>query len=144
MAKNDRLGDLGDIFEILVTSYSQKGGNLPGEGGLCWEPAADAYETDDRFVVQVDLAGLDPASIEVQTDDRLLLVRGVRPESSAPGKKHFHKMEINVGPFACRVPISVTVEPASARAEYRNGFLFVTFIKGAGGQGGRRQIDISR
>ena len=144
MVKKDKLGDLGDIFEILVTSYSQKGGNLPGEGGLCWEPAADAYETDETFVVQFDLAGMDPAGIEVLTDDLVLLVRGVRPETSAPGKKHFHKMEIDVGPFVCRVPISVKVAPASARASYRNGFLFVTFNKGVGGDGEHRQISINR
>lgn len=142
MTKKGRLGDLEEIFEILVTSYAQKGGVIPAEGDLCWKPATDAYETPETFVVQFDLAGLDPAQIEVLADEHSLLVRGIRPETSGEGKKHFHKMEISVGPFSRRVPIAVEVDPSSAAAVYRNGFLFVTFRKGRAGGSDRRQIEI--
>ena len=47
MKKPEHGGDLEEIFEILVTSYSQKGGALPGEGDLCWRPATDVYETEE-------------------------------------------------------------------------------------------------
>jgi len=144
MVKKGRMGDLEELFEILVTSYAQKGGVIPPEGDLCWKPATDAYETPETFVVQFDLAGLDPTQIEVLTDEHSLLVRGIRRESSGAGKKHFHKMEISVGPFARRVPIAVDVDPASATAVYRNGFLFVTFRKGTGKGSNQRQIEINR
>lgn len=142
MTKKGRMGDLTEIFEILVTSYTQKGGVIPPEGDLCWKPATDAFETGDAFVVQFDLAGLDPTQIEVLTDDHSLLVRGIRREPAQEGKKHFHKMEISVGPFARRVPIAVDIDPTSATAIYRNGFLFVTFRKGPGTGTTRRQIEI--
>jgi HSP20 family protein len=144
MSKRDRTGELEEIFEILVTSYAQKGGVIPGESDLSWKPATDAYETEDSFIVQMDLAGMDPAQIEVLADEETLLVRGIRRDSSGPGKKHFHKMEINVGPFARRVPLSVEVDPDSAQARYRSGFLYVTFRKGRGGGDHRRQIKITR
>jgi len=144
MSKRDRTGELEEIFEILVTSYAQKGGVIPGESDLSWKPATDAYETDESFIIQMDLAGMDPTQIEVLADANTLLVRGIRQDTSGPGKKHFHKMEINVGPFARRVPISVDVDPASATARYRSGFLFVTFTKGNGDQGRQRQIAITR
>ncbi|MCK9996062.1 MAG: Hsp20/alpha crystallin family protein [Candidatus Krumholzibacteria bacterium] len=144
MSKRERTGDLEEIFEILVTSYAQKGGVIPGESDMCWRPATDAYETDEHFIVQVDLAGMDPAQIEVLADKESLVVRGIRRESSVPGKKHFHKMEINVGPFVRKVAITVDVDPASATARYRSGFLHVTFDKGAGNEGDRRQVTIGR
>lgn len=144
MSKRDRTGDLEEIFEILVTSYAQKGGVIPGESDMCWRPATDAYETDEHFIVQVDLAGMDPAQIEVLADEKSLVVRGIRKESSVPGKKHFHKMEINVGPFIRKIPIAVKVDPGSAKAEYRSGFLYVTFVKGPGSSTDRRQITIIR
>lgn len=144
MSKPDKMGDLESIFEILVTSYAHKGGALPGEGSLCWRPATDAYETEDSFVVQMDLAGLAPSRIEVLADEKSLLVRGTREESASEGKKHFHKMEIRVGPFARRIPLTVAVDPGSAQARYRNGFLYVTFKKGAGGDSRRNQIVIQR
>ncbi len=144
MSKRERAGDLEEIFEILVTSYAQKGGVIPGESDMCWRPATDAYETDEHFIVQVDLAGMDPAQIEVLADKESLVVRGIRQESSVPGKKHFHKMEINVGPFVRRVAITVDVDSANATAKYRSGFLYVTFRKGPGSEGDRRQITIDR
>ena len=144
MSRRNRTGDLEEIFEILVTSYAQKGGVIPGESDLCWRPATDAYETDELFIVQVDLAGMDPAQIEVLADKNSLVVRGIRLESSEPGKKHFHKMEINVGPFVRRVDITVDVDASSASAQYRSGFLYVTFRKGSGNKGERRHISIDR
>lgn len=144
MSKRDRTGELEEIFEILVTSYAQKGGVIPGESDLSWKPATDAYETEDSFIVQMDLAGMDPDQIEVLADEKTLLVRGIRRDTSGPGKKHFHKMEINVGPFARRVPLAVEVDSSSATARYRGGFLYVTFRKGSGGSETRRQITITR
>lgn len=142
MSRRDRMGDAEKIFEILVKSYTRQGGLGPGEGELCWRPPTDAYETDEQFVVQMDLAGLDPAGIEVLADAGSLVVRGVRSDISVPGKKHFHEMEISVGPFARRVSLPVQVDPSSARAVYRNGFLYVTFEKGTGGDERGRQIAI--
>lgn len=144
MSRRDRMGDAEEIFEILVTSYAQRGGSLPADAELCWRPATDAYETEDSFVVQMDLAGLDPGRIEVLADARSLLVRGIRQDTSVPGKKHFHEMEISVGPFSRRVPLNVPVDPGGARAVYRNGFLYVTFPKGGERRAGGRQIAIDR
>ena len=127
-----------------MTSYAQKGGVMPGESDLCWRPATDAYETEDTFVVQMDLAGMDPARIEVLADESSLVVRGIRQDSSGPGKKHFHKMEINVGPFSRRVAISVAVDASRATATYRGGFLYVTLPKGEPGSHSRRHIAIDR
>ncbi len=144
MTRSGRKGDLEEIFEILVTSYSHKGGVLPAESDLCWHPATDVYETSDSFVVQMDLAGLEPARIEVLCDGHDLVVRGIRAESADPGRKHFHTMEINVGPFLRRVPLLEGVDPASATARYRGGFLYVTFCKGAPREQRRRQIAVDR
>jgi HSP20 family protein len=144
MTDRDRMGDLEEIFEILVTSYGRRGGAVPTEGDLCWRPATDAYETDDGFVVQMELAGMDPTRIEVLTDGRSLLVRGIRNDVTESGKKHFHNMEINVGPFVRRIPLTMAVDPESAVARYQGGFLYVTFRKGAPRQEGRRRIDVDR
>lgn len=144
MKKPDGMGDLGEIFEILVTSYGRRGVTVPSEADLAWRPATDAYETEDSFVVQMDLAGMDPAQIEVLTDGENLIVRGVRQDTASHGKKHFYKMEINVGPFVRHVPILVEIDQMSAVARYRNGFLYVTFDKGTGGGQGRHQITVDR
>ncbi len=144
MTPAGRKGDLDEIFEILVTSYVEKGGTRTAEGDLCWRPATDVYETEDLLVVQVELAGLQPAAIEVLCDGQTLVVRGQREESAEPGRKHFHTMEIDVGPFVRRVPLPAEIDPATAAARYRGGFLFVTFRKGTPRPGRSRQITVDR
>jgi HSP20 family protein len=144
MKNPDRRGDLEEIFEILVTSYGQKGGAIPMEGDLCWRPATDVYETEGEFVVQMDLAGMDAEQIEVVCDAESLTVRGIRPDRMGPGKRHFHKMEINVGPFVRRIPITTPVDPATAEARYQSGFLKVTFKKGGRRVTLRRQISVDQ
>ena len=140
----DRRGDLEEIFEILVTSYGQKGGTIPLEGDLCWRPATDVFETETEFVVQMDLAGMSADQIEVVCDTEALIVRGIRPDRVGPGKRHFHKMEINVGPFVRRIPFTAPVDPASAEARYQSGFLTVTFRKGGRRSPQRRQIVVDQ
>jgi len=142
MSKPDKLGDLEEIFEILVTSYTQRGGTAPRETEMCWRPPTDAYETADTFVVQIELAGLDPAQIQILADQESLTVRGVRQDISPPGKKHFHEMEISVGPYARRVPLIPGVDPNSAVAHYRNGFLYITFKKGSADHQVSRRIAV--
>lgn len=144
MSGSGRPGELEEIFEILVTSYAQKGGAIPGDRDLCWHPATDAYETEDTFVVQMDLAGMDPTQIELLADAESFLVRGIRKEISGAGKKHYHEMEISVGPFSRRVPFTVPVDPFSGQAKYRNGFLIVTFKRGVNKDTHHRQIVIDR
>ncbi len=144
MRGSGRPGELEEIFEILVTSYSQKGGYLPGDRELCWRPATDVFETDDSVVVQMDLAGMDPNQIEVLADAGSVLVRGIRKEFSGGGKKHYHEMEISVGPFSRRVNFTVPVDPISGHAQYRNGFLLVEFKRGISKETCNRQIVIDR
>jgi HSP20 family molecular chaperone IbpA len=133
-----------DIFEILVTTFKTGRKTVVGEGDLTWRPATDVYETEDAFVVQMDLSGMEPAGIEVLTDGEVLVVRGTRRDIAPPGKKHYFTMEINVGPFTRRVPIPIDVDPLRAIARYCNGFLFVSLPTG-GQDGGsaHRRIDVA-
>ncbi len=132
-----------DIFEVLVTSYSRATRPLVLDKDLTWRPATDAYATESEYVVQVDLAGMDPAGIEVLTDGETLTLRGTRSDIAPSGKKHYFKMEINVGPFARRLTIPVPVVAESATARYRNGFLYVTFSLGDRRDCDRRRIDVN-
>ncbi len=134
-----------DIFEILVTTFRSGGQSVSAEDDLTWRPPTDVYETEDAFVVQMDLSGMDPSRIEVLTDGDVLVVRGSRRDIAPPGKKHYFTMEISVGPFARRIPIPVQVRAKSAEARYRNGFLFVSLEKGVDGpNGSRSRIDVGQ
>ena len=159
MSKRDRTGDLEEIFEILVTSYAQKGGVIPGESDLCWRPATDAYETEDAFVVQMDLAGMDPAQIEVLADEKSLARAGNPTGIVGPGQEAFpqdgdqrrsvrppgphrgggrsrHARRRATGADFCTSPSA----RAPARPAHRRQ-IAIDSLSGAGGQRGRRTLD---
>ncbi len=50
---------------------------VPMESGA-WQPAADIYEAEDEVYVFFDLAGVDPARLEVVAEDHRLRVAGRR------------------------------------------------------------------
>ena len=44
-----------------------------------WQPAMNIYETQDCYVVCLELAGMDRDKIDVRTGERVLYIRGDRP-----------------------------------------------------------------
>jgi HSP20 family protein len=137
-----RRGVSGDLFEILVTTHARRGHPTSLDEDLSWRPATDAYETEEAFVVQMDLSGMNPADIEVTTDGVSLTVRGTRHDIGLPGRKHYSKMEISVGPFARRIGLPVPVVAEEATARYVDGFLFVSLRKGESRDTAKRRIDV--
>jgi HSP20 family protein len=96
---------------------------------LGWEPPMDVFETDTEFVVVMDIAGMDRKDISVFTDGRILRISGVRKELFAGGRKQFHSLEIQVGPFQRLIAIPVEVQSESVSTHYSNGLLEVRLTK---------------
>ncbi len=133
-----------DVFEVLVTAYKSGEKILVGDDDLSWSPATDVYESEDAFVVQMDLSGMDPGAIEVLSDGDVLVVRGTRRTSLPPAKSTTSPWRSAWGPFMRRVPIPVPVDLGRAIARYRNGFLFVSLPTGkVRNNAGRRRIDVN-
>ena len=93
-------------------------------------------------MIQADLAGLKREAIEVFADDQRLLIRGTRPDPGRGGRTHFHKLEIPDGPFERWISLPENVDPAGARARYKDGFLLVTIPFGESDAKDRRSITI--
>jgi HSP20 family protein len=96
---------------------------------LGWEPAMDVFETDTEFVVVMDISGMDRRDISVFTDGSILRISGVRKELFPGGKRQFHSLEIQVGPFQRLIAIPVDVHPDSVSTHYSNGLLEVRLTK---------------
>lgn len=102
-------------------------GRMAGQG--CWIPNADVYETPDRLIVKMELAGISREDLEVTLVDRQLVVRGNRPDPCRHGKCSFRQMEIDYGRFERRIVIPRSVDGQRVMATYRNGFLHVELPK---------------
>ncbi len=92
-----------------------------------FRPPADCYRTDDppELTVVVELAGVDPESIQIVASGRTLLVTGERTLKRVDGRS-YQQIEIEYGPFKRKVVLPEDVDSDAARAEYRRGLLTVT------------------
>lgn len=92
-----------------------------------WRPPTDVLETEDGYVVVVDIAGMRGAEFAVTFERQMLSIRGVRTDSHA--RKTYHQMEIDYGEFATEMEIPVQVDESQVDATYGDGFLRVYLPK---------------
>lgn len=107
-----------------------------------WYPQADVFETDDEFVVIMDIAHIDPKDISIVYKDNSLMVNGVRREVSTFNKRHYHKMEIDYGPFERKIPVPVIIDERNIVTRYKDGFLQIRLKKIEDRRRKERKIDI--
>lgn len=118
---------LADELEVYFNEYV-RGSPVGFVSTSTWRPPADIYETDDTFVVTMDIAGVEPDGFSVTFDAGILTISGERHET-ASGRREYHAMEVKVGPFERRFRFPKRVDPASLRATYELGFLEVRLAK---------------
>ena len=92
-----------------------------------FRPAVDCFFTDDppQLVVVVELAGVDPDSIELSVEERALTISGSRPRPRVPGQV-YQQAEIEYGRFERRIPLEQDIDTAAASAAYEAGMLRIT------------------
>jgi HSP20 family protein len=127
---------------ILLKSNYESTNGLPGERAKneskpidwqihtrshVWTPPTDLFETDDKFVVRVEIAGLRDQDFAVTLDHNYLVIAGSR--SDIPERRAYHQMEIRFGEFSTVVALPGQVDSEKTIAEYSDGFLVVMLPK---------------
>ncbi len=82
----------------------------------------DLYRDGDVFVTKIDLPGVDPASIDVDVDDRTLTVRAERKAETTVEQKWLVR-ERPAGTFARQLTLGHGVALDRIEAEYNDGVL---------------------
>ncbi len=106
----------GDPFE--------RGIGRRGRGGFV--PAVDVYYAGEppKAIVRADLAGIDPAEVELEIRGRELVLAGLRRPEAADGRV-YQQVEIEHGPFRRVIGLGADVDADGARARYEHGVLIV-------------------
>jgi HSP20 family protein len=81
------------------------------------------FETEETYQVKVELGGMEREGISVTVEDRILLIRGRRCDSSPPNKIRYRQAEIKYGAFEVRLALPDDVDFDGISAVYGNGFL---------------------
>jgi len=111
--------------------------SLLGRAASGWVPAADLHESDDRFVVAIELPGLSREDVRIECTDYDLTVSGERLGADCP--QRYHQLERGQGPFFRSFRFALPVAGDRITADLQDGILLVTIPK----IHQKRQIDIS-
>jgi HSP20 family protein len=84
----------------------------------------DLYRDQDRYVLNADLPGVDPGSVDIDVDGQLLTIRAQRTAASAEGAKWLAQ-ERPAGSYLRQFSIGEGVDAAGISASYDNGVLSV-------------------
>jgi|SRR5436190_8295493 HSP20 family protein len=121
--------DLFANFERMRREMDQLFGDVFGRAGVPrrrtgFLPAVDvAYTVDPpRAIVTAELAGIDPAEIEIEIEGRRLLLSGSRGPAEARSDV-YQQVEIPRGQFRRVIELGADVRGDEAKATYEDGML---------------------
>jgi HSP20 family protein len=92
-----------------------------------FRPPTDVFETEQDLIVRVEIAGMQDRDIDIELDNRVLSIHGVRPDIAA--RRAYHQMEIRFGEFTVELELPVPILADQVQAVYENGFLMITMPK---------------
>jgi HSP20 family protein len=92
-----------------------------------FRPPVDCFRTDDpaELTVVVELAGIDPAAVQLVAAEQELVVSGERRRPRPGQRLSYYQMEIEYGPFQRRVSLPDDADTSQARASYKDGLLTI-------------------
>jgi HSP20 family protein len=119
-AEMDRLrSQLDDV----ITSFRR----WPSLIGDAFTPLADLEETDDAYLVEIELPGIRPGDVDIELAGRRLTVAGERKEKERVGI--LRRRERIVGRFRYEVTLPGAIVEDDVRADMDHGVLTVRIPK---------------
>ena len=94
-----------------------------------WTPAVDVVETEDAIVLKAELAGMDPADINIEVQDNVLTVSGERRFQEEVKEDKYYRIERRYGSFSRSLALPPTADETKVEAKYDNGLLQITVPK---------------
>jgi HSP20 family protein len=108
-----------------------------------WSPPADVRETEDGYLVEVELPGLTAEAVDVSVENGVLSISGEkrtdREEGSREGGRYL--IERRYGRFQRHFTLPNSVDGAKVAARFENGVLVVDLPKAAGAK--PRKVKVS-
>jgi HSP20 family protein len=133
-----------DPFRELEELYAQLGQLVtapvaPAGSGQVWTPLADIEETDDAWIVEAELPGVNRADINVDVQDSELVVSGEIKEKERKGI--LRRRTRPVGFFEYRMTLPGPTDPEKVQASLADGVLTIRIPKSERARS--RRIDVA-
>lgn len=122
----DRLFD--DVFNRGSTGFATNG------------PAADLYETEENFTLEMNLPGYRLDDIDVNIEQGVLQITGSREGDEREERGTYHLRERNWGRFTRSFSVPHTIDAGKVDAQFCGGVLTIVMPKAAEARARRIEV----
>lgn len=120
--------DIRQMFDRFLQRDESDSSNVASSQ---WAPRVDIKEEDQRFVIFVDVPGVDPATIEVSMDKSVLSIKGERTIDKTEQNSRFTRVERAYGNFHRRFTLPESADADNIVATGKHGVLEIVIPKKA-------------
>ena len=119
------------IHEMDELFHNRLASVLGGESlqSVAWSPVVDIEETEQNYVIRVELPGLDKNKVKVVVENGVLTLSGERDLERKVEGKTFHRVERSHGTFSRSFTLPEDVDPESVVANFKDGLLGIHVAK---------------
>ncbi|MFP4227578.1 MAG: Hsp20/alpha crystallin family protein [Salinivenus sp.] len=136
---NRTIRDLQREVDTLFDRFFNRGDGSDGERTTVWSPRTDLLETDDAFLLRLDVPGMTKEDITINLQNSTLTISGERTSERSENEEYV-RVERAFGNFHRTFTLPDAVDNENIEAAYDNGVLTIHVPKTE--KSTRRQIEI--
>ncbi len=148
MANIRKWDPFGEIFSLrdeidrLFEDYFGKTSDRRDES--FWYPAMDISETEEGYLVEMDVPGIPKENIKISVKDNQLTITGERKSEKKEEDKDrtYHRIERYYGKFQRTIALPNEIDIEKIKADYKDGVLKITLPRSEKSKPKEIKIDI--
>ncbi|HEX5472295.1 MAG TPA: Hsp20/alpha crystallin family protein [Lacipirellulaceae bacterium] len=118
-----------DITHLFLIKHgTPRAAGFPSPPELIWQPAVDVYRCAQGWLIKVELAGVRPEDVHIESTDRGIVVSGIRRDVQQFEWQRVHLMEIAYSRFERSVQLPERIDGMQTLADFRDGMLYVRVL----------------
>lgn len=127
----DRIGKEEDLFSALTNDLFHFHGYSPLNGikNPNFSPSLDFIDKKNKYLVKVEIPGMDKGQVEIEIDDDILIVKGEKKNEYEETKNDVYVSERSYGSFRREIRLPSDCNRENIEASYENGVLCIDLPK---------------
>ncbi len=125
----DPLREMDHLLNLYNRDLTQRGMGLNLLSGGEWVPRVDIAETDEAFVIKMEVPEVDKKDVKIQLEHGMLKVTGERKQEKEEQGKRFHRIERSYGSFCRSFTLPQNVDENKIDAKFKDGMLTIELPK---------------
>jgi len=122
-------GDLFAVRDELNRMFDSFFENNSSEDGSMLMPPTDMLEDNDKYIVTVELPGMNKDQVKITVKDDVLTISGSKNRQSESKSDRLHRVERSFGSFCRTLTLPSKVVSSKISADLKDGILKVTLPK---------------